>query len=78
MIKPDLFKQDVSIADATGTARLTLWQEKIGSLEVGKCYKMEGFRICSVNNTKYLTPPKSGYEITAVDDIGQIQDHVAE
>lgn len=29
-IKPDLHKQDITVASATGTAHLTLWQDDIG------------------------------------------------
>ena len=30
-VKPNLFKQDLCIADATATCRLTVWQEMIDS-----------------------------------------------
>ena len=35
-VKPGLEKQEVVLSDATGTARLTLWQENINTLEVGR------------------------------------------
>ena len=40
-VKAGLFKQDVTKADSTGTARLTLWQDHIGSIEVDKSYLVE-------------------------------------
>ena len=73
-VKPDLNKQDVTIADATGTAHLTLWQKDIGQMELHKSYLLQDVVIKSYNNTKYLTPPKSGCKIIPHDDIGSVQD----
>lgn len=54
-VKPGLFKQDLCISDATGTARLTVWQETINTLEAAKSYKIESLMVCSFDNQKYLT-----------------------
>ena len=62
-VKGELEKQDITISDATGTARLTLWQENIGKLDV------DDLIVNSYNGTKYLTSPKSGCTITPLDDI---------
>ena len=73
-MKPNLFKQGLSIADATGTTCLTLWQDNIGTLETGKSYKMEGLFPRIFNNVNYLTPPKSGSLFTPVADIGHVEE----
>ena len=72
-VKPDLYKQDVTVADSTGTVRLTLWQDVIGKLEVDKSYLVENLLVKSFNNVKYLTPPKSGCRIVPK-DIGQVEE----
>lgn len=53
----DGLKQDVIIADATGTARLTIWQLDINKLEKGKSYELKGINVREYCNIKYLTPP---------------------
>lgn len=63
-IKSGLVKQDVTISDATGTIRLTMWQENVDKLQVGVSYKIDNLTVRSYNDTKYLTPPKSGCTIT--------------
>lgn len=66
-----LEKQDVVLSDATGTARLTLWQENI---EVDHSYEIANASVGSYNNAKYLTTSKSGFTVTALDDIGEVHD----
>ena len=68
-VKAELEKQDITISDATGTARLTLWQENIGKLDVDDSYEIKDLIVNSYNGTKYLTSPKSGCTITPLDDI---------
>ena len=68
-VKTGLVKQDLTVADETGTARLTLWQSDISSLDVGKSYKLEALSVRSYNGMKYLTPPKSGWKYDVCDDI---------
>ena len=68
-VKTGLVKQDLTVADETGTARLTLWQSDMSSLDVGKSYKLEALSVRSYNCMKYLTPPKSGWKYDVCDDI---------
>ena len=70
-VKPDLYKQDVIISDATDTARLTLWQADIGTLEESKCYDIKEVMIKTYND---VTPPKTGCTIVAAEDIGAVQE----
>ncbi len=70
-VKPGLFKQDLCVSDATGTARLTVWQDTINTLNVEESYKLDNLMVCSFDNQKYLTPPKSGSTITPHEDIVQ-------
>ena len=63
-----LYKQDVTQSDSTDTARLTLWQEDIDKLEEEHSYSIKDLLVRSYDGKKYLTPPKTGAKITAVDD----------
>ncbi len=73
-VKPGLFKQDVTLSDSTGTARITLWQDDIGKLEAEKSYHIQNLLVRSYDGSKYLTPPKSGSTITPKDDIGAVEE----
>ncbi len=58
----DLFKQDVTLSDSTGTARRTLWQEQIGKLQVDHSYHIHNLLVKSYDGSKYITPPRYEYE----------------
>ncbi len=47
-------KQDVVIADPTDTITVTLWEENVGRLEVGKSYHLGNFIVREWGGTKYL------------------------
>lgn len=73
-VKPSLLKQDVIIADATGTIRLTVWQQDTNQLCIGKSYVFDKVTVRSYDGSKYLTPPKSGWSYKTCDDIGSVED----
>lgn len=62
------------LSDSTGTGRLTLWQTDINRLEDGKSYECKDLLVNSFNNVNYLSPPKSGFTVTPIDDIGVVED----
>ena len=37
-VKSDLWKQDIIVADATGTTKVTLWQDNMNKLDLESCY----------------------------------------
>ena len=71
--KEEVFKQDVTIADKSGTIRLTLWQNDINQMQVGKSYTLDYVTVKSFNNVKYLSSPRVGFTVTVVDDIGEVK-----
>ena len=73
-VKPGLYKQDIVISDATGSARLTVWQDQINILEQDKSYKLDNLTVRSYNGSKYLTLPKSEFVVKNVDDIGEVKE----
>ena len=44
-----LNKQDVIVADATGVMIVTLWGEKVDSLDLLQCYKLSQFLVRDYN-----------------------------
>lgn len=75
-VKPGLYNQDSTIADSTGTARLTLWQENINKLEEKKSYELKNLIVRSFNQSKYLTLAKFEYGITCVEDITDVKEEL--
>ena len=62
-------KQDTVITDATGTLRLTLWEEDVGRLDEGKSYKLVNMLVRCYKGCNYLSFPTNGSaeETTDVD-----------
>ena len=44
-------------------------------LELGKSYMIEYATIKSFNNVKYLNTPKIDFNVTPIDDIGEVKQH---
>ena len=59
-------KQDVYIADHSGTAKVTLWEEHVGILQEQSCYRLENFVVREWGGTKYLAMYTDS-QVTTVD-----------
>ena len=55
-VNKGLRKQDVG--DATGSAKLTLWEHDIGLVKEGTSYKMAGLMVKTYYERKFLSKPK--------------------
>ncbi len=73
-VSGNLTKQDLALADATGSIKLTLWQDKIGSIEQGTSYHFTNMVVRTYLHTKYLSMPKEGASIDKIEDIGSVAD----
>ena len=47
-------------------------------LEQEKCYKMENLFVRSFDGVTYLTPPKTGFKMTEVGNIGMVEEDLPE
>ena len=54
----NLRKQDVVVADSTGSARLVLWEKEIGTKRVGDCYSVESVIVREFHGERYLSSQK--------------------
>ena len=68
-VKAGLIKQDITLADHTGTARLVLWQQDVNKLKIGTSYQLENLLVKTYNGSKYFTVEKSGCSCHECDDI---------
>ena len=62
-------KQDVSISDASGSAKLVLWEEDIDCVRAGKSYVMKNLIVRVYLGSKYLSKGVST-NIQQISDIG--------
>lgn len=54
-----LKKQDVMVADQTGTIKLTVWDELVDKLQKGKSYSIKNLSTRLFQNVKALTATKA-------------------
>ena len=71
-VSGDLTKQDITIADRTAAARMTLWEADIEHMKEGKSYKLTNFVVRTYQGSKYLSMPKEGANLDEIADIGEI------
>ena len=62
-------KQDVTIADNSGTARVTLWESDINSLTEKECYRLCNFLVREYNASKYLVMCRNEATVERISDI---------
>ena len=65
-------KQEITIADSTAAARLTLWEDDINTLEEFDSYHFEPLTVRSFQCQKYLTTSKEGCKIEKIADIDNV------
>jgi hypothetical protein len=71
-------KQDIIIADETGTAKVTLWEKHVQSLQNSKSYTLKNFTVREYSSKKYLSMPREGASITNIADIGEVEDSLSD
>ena len=67
-------KQEVTVGDKTGYARVTLWESDVGKLGLGFCYQLNRFVVRIFMGRKYLSWPPNGASVYAIDDIGDVDE----
>ena len=73
----DKLKQDIIVADATGTARLTVWEDHCNSLQQGRSYHLKNYVVRVFQAVKYLSRGE-GSQLLAIEDIGHVAAEVEE
>ena len=59
-VKPDLWKQEVIVADGSASTKITLWQSDIGKLEPNQSYLIHNITVSSYRGIKSLSVSYSG------------------
>ena len=65
-------KQDVSVADKSGMARVTVWEGNVNAMVKDRSYCLKNFMVREYQRTKYFTMAKEGSEIIPIGDIGAV------
>ena len=71
-------KQDIIIGDSTGTTRLTLWEEEIGSMDEDSSYQLKGVTVRHFRGKRFLSTSKGISCIIKADDIGSVDEQEEE
>ena len=66
-------KQDVLVADHSGTCKVVLWENNIGILKQDECYKLQNFVVRKYAAIKFLSMGKESSTIIPIADIGEVQ-----
>lgn len=70
--------QDIVIADATGTIRVSLWGPTINKMIEGESYRFKDFTVRLFRFKKYLNQSKNQSHIERIDDVGAVAQEVNE
>ena len=68
-------KRDVSVADESGTARVSVWEGNVNAMEKDQSYCLKNFMVREYQSTRFLTMAKEGSEIIPIVDIGAVTEH---
>ena len=71
-------KQEVTIADQSDNAILTLWEQDIGSLELAQSYSITKLLVRVFNGDHYLSKPAHGSTVQIIDDINNVQEDITD
>ena len=65
-------KQDVIVADSTGSITCVLWEGDIGMMEEKRSYRLQNVCVNSFRGKKFLSVGKETCEVSEVSDIGEV------
>ena len=65
-------KRDVSVADESGMARVSVWEGNVNAMDKDRSYCLKNFMVREYQRTKYLTKAKEGSEIIPIGDKGAV------
>ena len=63
-------KQNVAVVDASGSGRVSVWEDAVGTVMVGKSYLFKMFMVREFSGRRYLTMCKSS--VSTIEEIGDI------
>lgn len=66
-------KQDLLIADSSGSIRLTIWEVMIGQVVEGQSYRFQKMMVRMFKGKKVLSTSKTDSAIEEIDDVGEVE-----
>ena len=64
----------MTVADSTGSIRLTVWENEINTMKQGKSYHVQNVAVCEFKGYKFVSTSIKGSLIEAIPDIGTVVD----
>ena len=71
-VSPTLRRQNVTIADSSAAAKLTLWENSIGMLSLSKSYQFSNFSVRTYKSEKYISLPREGGTFKEIPDLADV------
>ena len=71
-VSGNLTKQDLIIADATAAAKITLWEDRVDTIDEGDSYEFKNVNVRSFKQEKYLSVSKKATTITLIPDLENV------
>ena len=68
-VSVELKKQDLIVAESSGSIRLTIWQQMIGQVEKDKSYRFNKMMVRLFKGKKFLSTSKTDSDIEPIDEI---------
>ena len=68
-VSGEMRKQDLLIADSSGSIQLTIWQEMIGTVSKDQSYRFTNMMVRIFKGNKYISTSKTDSNITSIDNI---------
>ena len=66
-------KQDVTVADCMDNSRLTIWEDRMNTLDKDASYTLKNVVVRQVRDKKYLSFPRCGLSVMKIPDIGTVE-----
>ena len=67
-------KQDITVADCTDNSRLTIWEDRMNTLDKDASYTLKNIVVRQFRDKKYLSFPRCGLSVMKIPDIGTVEE----
>ena len=67
-------KQDITVADCTDNSRLTIWEDRMNTLDKDASYTLKNIVVRQFRDKIYLSFPRCGLSVMKIPDIGTVKE----
>ena len=67
-------KQDITLADCTDNSRLTIWEDRMNTLDKDASYTLKNIVVRQFRDKNYLSFPRCGLSVMKIPDIRNVEE----